>query len=111
MKKKIVVLYKKVEDKDTFAQIFEDVVQQGVEIFFCENQEDAQKILESEQPHLFIVDEHFEIPQQKVPTLVLHDKKERKEGLQRPLHKSHVLEKCLPLLDLAHLENPQEIPM
>ena len=111
MKKKIVVLYLKPEDKESLSEIFEQAVQQGVEIFFCENKESALKLIESEKPHLLILDDQIDLAVQTIPTLLLHDKKDKSEGLIRPLHKNQVLEKCLAYLDLSHIENPQEIPM
>lgn len=111
MKKKIVVLYLKQEDKENLSEIFEQAVLQGVEVFFCENKESALKLIESEKPHLLIIDDQIDLSEQQVPTLLLHDKKEKGEGLVRPLHKNQVLEKCLSHLDLSHIDNPQEIPM
>lgn len=112
MKPKILVLYKKEDEKKSLEEILSELVEKGVEIFFTDKKQSALDILKNEKPQLTLIDSNFD-NQDFINTsvIMIYERKEKAVGeiLIKPFHKHQVLETLMKHLDLSEIEI--ELPM
>lgn len=102
IKRKILLFYKNLADKEALEVLLEEVVMKGCEIFFVEDERVASDLFKKEPLDLLLLAEESSfLKEQDIPFL----------ELKKPYRKEEMVEPCLTLLNLVGAEVSEELPM